>query len=365
MGGVTDTCASVRCKNIKPNPEQRYRFIVTSYSKNKDEILRIRNANRAVPQDVTYLDWRYQQLPGAPEPQVFFVISEPGTVVGMASLIFRRYWIDGNIRYLSVLGDISLNAELRGIGLGQRLLLFVTNYIATNISETIAFVMPNEAAQKCLTSIGWNTTGKLVPHVFLLDPSRKFLPLLKFEKLVCWLGRLFSNLISQFLSIRVHEGCSIQFEDKLDESFDDFWRKYPKEKLIQRDRGVESLLWRFLSHPKHRIQVASVISKGELLGYVVFEVSENDCEVVIHDLAVSQENNVGCVVALFILKCHSFGEICTIRILTSDNHPFRKSLRKLGFISRKSKSVFQTYSAPNGAVDTALIWALTQSDKDI
>jgi hypothetical protein len=342
-----------------------YRFIVTGYSEAKDEILRLRNSNRTIFQDGLYLDWRYQQLQGAPKPLVFWVVSESGLRVGMASLIFRLYWLDGTPKFLAVLGDISLDKDLRGIGLGQRLLQFVTRYIDSNLSDTIAFVMPNAAAQRSLSVAGWKTVGSLVSHVFLLNPGEKLFPLLKSKWLAYRLGGLFTGLVSLILSLKVQQGCSIQLVDRLDESFESFWRNFPKGRLILRDRSVESLLWRFLSHPLQRIQIASVLRKGGLLGYVAFEIVQIDREVLIHDLVIATEGEVGSVIALFVQKCRDLGDFCTIRLVTSYNHPFEKALSRLGFLRRKSQTVFQVHSVASQAIDADSTWALTWGDKDI
>jgi hypothetical protein len=348
-----------------PATAEGYRFIVSGYAEAKDEILRLRNANRPIPQDIAYLDWRYQQLQGAPQPLVFWVVSESGLRVGMASLIFRPYWIDGAPKFLAVLGDISLDTNLRGIGLGKGLLQFVTGYIESNLSDTIAFVMPNAAAQKSLSAAGWKTVGSLVPHVFLLNPGEKLLSLLRSKWLASCIGGLFTSLVSQLLSLKVQKGCSLQLVDRLDESFESFWRDFPKGHLVLRDRGVESLLWRFLGHPQHRMRIASVLRNGELLGYVAFEVSQGDREVLIHDIVVAKEGDVGCVVALFVLKCRELGEICAIRLVTSESHPIEKGLTRLGFVRRTSESVFQIHSVAGPAVDIDSVWALTWGDKDI
>ena len=146
-------------------------FSVTGYAGFEEEILSLRNANRAVPKTRQYLDWRYTQLPGTPAPRVFWIRSRDRSAVGMASLIFRRYWVNGEPRDVAVLGDISLEESLRRKGLGRQLIEFVGRYLDQFSPHHSAFVVPTRAAQRCLSAAGWTTAGRLVPHVFLLDPT--------------------------------------------------------------------------------------------------------------------------------------------------------------------------------------------------
>jgi GNAT superfamily N-acetyltransferase len=354
------------CKDTSGLPEiQDCRFLVSGYVESRDEILRLRNANRQIPQNLDYLDWRYQQLQGAPEPVVFWAVSKSGQRVGMASLIFRPYWINGAPKFFAVLGDISLDKALRGIGLGRRLLHFLTNYIDLNFPGIVAFVMPNAAARKSLKAIGWQTVGSLIPHVFLLNPDRKLHKLLKSTWMASRISRLYTRAVFQILSRTIQKECSLQLVDQLDESFEVFWRNFPKGNLVLRDRSVESLTWRFLDHPQNQILIARVNRDRELVGYVAFEIAQGDREVLVHDLIVAKDGDVRSVVALFVLKCLDFENICTIRMVTSDSHPFEKGLSRFGFVRRKSESVFQVHTATDSAVNSCNVWVLTWGDKDI
>jgi GNAT superfamily N-acetyltransferase len=143
---------------------------VTGYKGFEDEILQLLNANRPVAQTRRWLDWRYTQLPGVPAPKVFWIRYNDRLPVGMASLIFRRYWVNGEPRDVAVLGDISLKQDLRGLGLGRQLMAFIGRHLNSWPNHS-AFVIPTSAAERCLSATGRTTAGCIVPHVLLVDPT--------------------------------------------------------------------------------------------------------------------------------------------------------------------------------------------------
>src|SRR5256714_15083027 len=90
----------------------------------------------------------------------------------MAAVVFRPYWSDNTRVQTAVVGDISLDTRWRGRGLGQVLLRFMTEHLDVHFPRQPAFVIPTEAARRALRKVGWVTLGALVPHVYVLDPTR-------------------------------------------------------------------------------------------------------------------------------------------------------------------------------------------------
>ena len=344
---------------------QDYSCIVTGYEGYEDEILRLRNSNRSNTQTRRYLDWRYGEWPDGHQPRVFWLMSVSGHRVGMASLIFRLYWVNNQPCHIAVLGDISLDASVRGKGLGQKLLQFLSEYIDEHLSDSLAFVIPNVTAQKSLTASGWKVGGKLIPFVFPLNPTEKLCRLFRSRWLAASVAWLFRKSVSSILRYHLKEGYSMHMVDEFDDSFEAFWRDFPKAGLTVRDRGVASLTWRYGNHPHHKFKVAKFVRKGQLWGYFVLDLSEQYRTCFVYEIIVREQSDVGCMVALLVEHCNNFEDINTIRLLLNDCHPYSRGLWRLGFIPRKSQGVFQVYS-PNGlAQPAASTWAITFGDKDI
>lgn len=344
---------------------QEYSFTVTGYAGFEDEILRLRNANRSNAQTRGYLDWRYRGLVNAPEPKVFWIRSASGHAVGMSSLIFRRYWENNRQLHLAVLGDISLDANSRGKGLGQQLFKFVRRYIDEHLPDCSAFVIPNAAAQTGLTSAAWRIGGRLTSYVFLLDPTEKLHGLLRYRWLAMRVAWLIKKFISGILQFHLQQGCSMHLVAGPDDSFQALWKTLPKEGLILRDRGLASLTWRYADHPHEQFKFAKFTRSGELLGYVIFKLSQEDKTCFVYDIVVTKQEDLKSIVALFVMHCNDREDIGTIRLLLNDNHPYCRNLWMAGFIPRRASGVFQVY-LPNGrAQEASCTWAITWGDKDI
>lgn len=342
-----------------------YSFVITEYSSFEDEVLQLRNANRRNEQKTRkYLDWRYATGEFVPHAKIFWVISLDGERVGMASLIFRRYWVDGEPMYLAVLGDISLNEHERGKGVGQELLRIVSNYITEYFPKCTGFVMPNQAAERSLAAVGWTNGGKLTPFVLLLDPSAKALAFLKLKWLAAccvWPIRLVSMGL---LWLNTERAYSMSVEAKPDESLDKLWQRFPKSGKIIRDRSTSSLAWRFAAHPDLSFKFAKFVKAGETIGYLVFELSGQVPLCTIYEILVVKENELTSVLASFAMHCAQMKLANSIRIVLNDEHPYANGLWKLGFVARPSQGVFQVFNCA-GHASGAATWMVSAGDKDI
>ena len=335
-------------------------FSVTDYSGSEDEILRLLNANRPDTKTRRWLDWRYAQRPDAPAPKVFWLRYPDRHAVGMASLIYRRYWVNGQPRDLAVLGDISLREDLRGRGLGRQLMAFVGQHLNSWPDQT-GFVIPTAAAERCLDTTGWTTVGSLVPHVFLVDPTEAFMRLLRHQLLARGVASVFRGLMTTGLCLS--GSGKLQFVDDVDETFDMFWRQFPKRNVILRDMSQETLRWRYIRHPDYRFSVAKLMSDGELTGYLIFEIGQQDGTCRIHDVLVKRPQDLRRMLSLFARHVQRMGGPSSIRLVLADHHPYRRNLWKCGFMTRPAQAVFQVRSA-RGVFDHCT-WYVTSGDKDV
>jgi len=343
-------------------------FDMTEYAGFEDEILRLRNANRDAQATREYLDWRYARLSGTPAPRVFWIRSADNSAVGMASVIFRRYWVNEEPRDMAVLGDISVDARLRNQGLGRQLMKFVSRNLDQFSAHHPGFVMPTPAAERCLSAAGWTTAGRLVPHVFLVDPTDALAALLRNEALARGVAAVFAKLVAASLRLYrrlcVAHGWSLQCADDVDETFDAFWRDYPKRHLTVRDMSQATLKWRYFQHPRYRFRVAKLVRDGEFMGYLVFEppvAPDRTCRV--HDVIVKRSKDLRCLLALFVRHCQSTGDSSRIRVVLCDRHPYAQALWKTGFVPRPAQAVFQVRSPEGSFVKPG--WHITSGDKDV
>jgi len=282
----------------------------------------------------------------------------------MASVIFRRYWIDGDRTHAAIVGDISLDSVWRGRGLGQLLLRFMTDYLEDHFPEHPAFVIPTEAARRSFAEIGWTTPGKLIPYVYLLDPTRYVRPVVRSEAVATAIVTRTRDVARRLARRLVRDGNSLQILDNPDDpALVAFLRELPKLKgSALHDFGPRFLTWRYAQHPRIRFRIAKLVRNREVLAFLVFEQDADARSCLVFDLVAATPPDLLCMLALFILRALSEPGLTTVRVLLDSLHPDRASLRRLGFVPRRSESVFQVHSL--SGIAERVSWRVTLGDKD-
>jgi hypothetical protein len=342
-----------------------FTFSVTGYTGFEDEILRIRNANRSIAQTRNYLDWRYAKSADAPDPVVFWIKSASGDTVGMASMIFRPYLLNGRPLHLGAIGDIALDSSLRGKGLGKGLMLYIREYLDRNMPDQAAFVIPNEAAQRSLVAADWETGGKLFPYALVRDPGEKLERMLKSSFLARLAGLPVKTLFSLAAKLQVKRGYEIKFVDGPDDSFETLWDTIPKDDMVISDRGAGALTWRYFVHPHKKFAIAKFMKEGDLAGYLIYECSPADGSCQIYDMIVRDRSDLLCMLALFLLRPDELGNPGIVRMSLNNGHPFSANLWKLGFIRREEQATFYIHRPAGFPHQGPLNWFMTLGDKDI
>jgi len=280
----------------------------------------------------------------------------------MASLVFRRYWVNGSPRDIAVLGDISLHEHLRGRGLGRQLMSFVGWHL-NSLPHHAALVVPNTSAVRSLSATGWTTAGALVPHVFIVDPTELCTRLVRNQ----WLGRataaVFKGVVGIGLRLTQPMHASLQIVDDVDESFDRFWRDFPKDNLTLRDMSQETLRWRYIRHPDYRFRIAKLMSRDELMGYLVFYLDPDLRTCSIADVLVKRPGDLRPMLTMFARHCQHITGLSSIRLVLSDQHPYRHIPWRSGYVRRPAQAIFQVHAAEKCFDRCA--WNVTLGDKDV
>jgi GNAT superfamily N-acetyltransferase len=337
---------------------------VSGIAGHESEVLRLRNENRDRPETLEYLAWRYQHLPDAPQPLVFWLVSTAdGRRIGMAAALFRPYWIDGKRVQVAVVGDISLAAPWRGRGLGQVLLRFMTEHLERHFPEQPAFVIPTEAARRALAACGWVQAGSLIPYVFVLDPTHYVRPFLRSERLAQLAARPLRALARAAARLRgPRDGSLLRIHDSPDEAVREFAARLPPAGGAVHDLGPESLGWRYARHPRTHFQYATLARAGETRGLLIFANSTVERSIWIYDLSAPTRAEMTALLSLFLQHALSMPDAANVRVTLAAQHPCRAQLRWLGFIARPPDAVFQVHS--RSGLAERVSWLVTPGDKD-
>jgi len=339
---------------------EKITFAATSYRGYASEILRLRNNNRVNHQKLDYIEWRYMGEECPYPPGIFWVYLSD-MHVGMAAIVFRPYWVDGKLHYFAVLGDISLNEEMRGKGIGKKFLHFVSLQIETQ-SYYCSFVIPNAAVKKSLDSCGWAVPESFAWYILFVDPVSKIYDLFKTRVIADLLSKIYRFIIKMRLSLISIEQYRIEKVKTFDESFDFLWQAYPKTGIIIRDRSTASLRWRYEKHPNVKYDAIKFIREDKFIGYIVYSLQKDGC--FIEDILILETKFIKPIIKLFINEIRKNKNVAIIRAKLNINHPYAAKLDEIGFIKRIEKDVFQTFTPDKKAFAPDCKWFVTRADKD-
>lgn len=335
---------------------------VTGFCGHEEAILSLRNSNRDSPETPEYLRWRYESAAGAPAPCVFWLKSADGEVLGMAAAIFRPYLIDGRPGYVAVIGDISVDARYRRLGLGQELLRAMTEHLKQLAPAGYGFVIPTDSARRALEKVGWVTAGQLGSLVYVADAQAYLRRLLRLRPLAAVVARMLRAGTDIRARRHVRAGGSLRLNPAPDAHTYAFLQQLPKASGVQRSLEPGALEWRYVRHPHSRFTFATYWLGGAVRGLLVFEDTTLEGTCSIYDLFALEDADMRAMLALFILRSSTVPGIATIRVMLDGAHPAREALRRVGFIARPAQAVFQVHSRSGDA--QRMHWRVTQGDKD-
>jgi GNAT superfamily N-acetyltransferase len=332
--------------------------IATAFQGFEAEILRLRNSNREHGETLDYLKWRYQSTAGAPDPRVYWLLDAAERPIGMASAIFRPYSINATAGYVAVIGDISIDQEWRGRGLGRTLLQFMTAELDREHTGYPGLVIPTETARRTLARVGWATAGSLAPLIYVVEPSIYLRPLVRSE-LVARAVQSGTRLLARAFASR--EG-SLAIADSPRAAREFLLGQQTPRGVVQRILSPETLEWRYAQHPHAKFQFATYVRSGSTNGLLVFEERALERYCTIYDLVACSKRDLRDMLAHFILDVLSRSSVISVRLLLDDRHPARDCLRVLGFVPRPAEAAFQVRWLAGDA--QSLQWRISQGDKD-
>lgn len=331
-----------------------------SYKGNEENVLTIRNRNRDYDATIEYLNWRYTGLKSEKEPVIFFV-KKFQNIVGMASIIYRSYRIKGQKIEVPILGDISIDKDLRGKGVAGLLFIHINKFLNEN-NIPFAFVLPNIAAKKSLLKECWKTQEELVRYVFFLNPKRA----LKKSQNNAFIGevcRFASYLIRFYLYLRCCNDIEMRSAYRFGNRFDRLWLQIHKLSLITKERSAKYLTWRYLEHPFDPFQIYEFYQINQFIGYIVAKYTKEEDSISIYEVFARNENDLASMLRYFLYKCSHPGKIHSVRITLNKQNPYHSILRKTLFIKRPTDNVFQTYGLSEDLSESK--WLITTGDKDV
>ena len=335
-------------------------FIALPYEKCKNDLAAFRNKNRSDGRDSRYFEWRYLLRPSGKEPVIVWAIDKGGAPAGSLSLIPHEYFVNGQSRFLGVLGDISVSESMRGKGIAGRMLECLHGL--KQVSDLGGcMVLPNEEASRPLLKAGWVKKSCLERHVKPLDISGRIRK--KAGGFIAGISAPPLNLILRMkeAAIRVPAGYKTACATGFDERFDEIWRRLPKEGVIAGKRDMAYLSWRFADHPIEKFSVFLLSEGAKPSGYIVYKTDEDTIKV--YDLLCPASGVEADYLVSSFLKFARSLAAASVTVRASNIALKGFDLKKFGFIKRPDAQDLMARCGSEGPAWNS--WHITAGDKDV
>jgi hypothetical protein len=289
----------------------------------------------------------------------------------MAGVVFRPYWFDGERRYVAVLGDVSLDAVLRGRGIGRQLMGYVTDHLRTKHAETdggggepaCCFVIPNEALSACLLSCGWEASKSFVWYVWVIDPTYKLDRFLGGRTTPAPARELLRRMSALRLLARRSRELALARVPQVGDAFDRLWERVAKSNMVLRERSAASLRWRYETHPEQAYEFWTVEERAKMVGYLICSYDgHGTCWV--NDLLALRTEHLGSMMRAFLREQSRNRKTRVVRMKLNPNHPYDRELLHCGFIRRSYRDAYQVCWLDRSAREAGTRWFLSAGDKD-
>jgi len=352
--------------------ENRFSYSMTGYEGNEENLLRLLNRNRATRQDRNYLDWRYLGEPASPPAILFWVHDEKGKRVGVSSLIFRAYCVDGEPCFFGVRGDTSLEKAFRGQGLGKGLFIYMMKHIDEQ-EYVCTFGLANEASARASVAAGWTVQDSFLPYVLVIDPADKLFDLCKNRFAAERIGGMYGRFYKRRTRFFRHGEFRTVPAEEFDGSFDETWRRIRDRKGIMRRKDAPTLNWRYARHPQMKFLTKKVLKGHEVVGFAIYRIVRdvdgqgwNVVVCTIYDFCLTEREDVPLALKTLIRDLlDDTPEITSIRINMNEKNPEATGVQKAGFRKRGKDGVLTTYMRSGSIACRSNHWFMTLGDKDI
>lgn len=341
-----------------------------SYQQCKPDLMKVRNANRDVPRDESYFDWRYLGRPGSRPPTIVLARNGKGETVGALSLIPHSFWIDNGIVAVGLLGDISVSREWRGRSIAQQMFRFLSELEAVK-ELRCCVVLPNEPAARPLEKAGWSNVSRLNRYIRVVSIEREL------HRRSC--PRWIAKAVSVGITPAYERMCSVTAPARadaydsaiigeVDNRFNGLWENLEKKGMVIACRDRDHLTWRFDRHPLWKYRFFVLQRGGQLHGYVAFHVHGDICY--IDDVLCCNEGDLPAyLLHAFVISQRNTGTVTSIAVQINQNFFSTAALGRIGFFKRRD---FQRVMvAPRDSGNDELVflssrnWFMTSGDKDV
>jgi len=234
-----------------------------------------------------------------------------------------------------------------------------------------SLAFPNPAALSGHMKVGgWHVLGDMIRYVRPLHIDEYVMRKIGSGSLSKLAAKVADNAFSLYERGRrynIPENISFSPTKPLGHEYEKFWKRIRSEFSILFVRDSKYLNWKYLKTP-HKSQMVYIMRyKGEICGYVVFEIGKG-YGYIVDMLCALEEKYVYSLIA-FALNFFRKENLSAVSYTALEGNIYFESLKKMGFSERPDRSpiVFRSNvdQSPSSDLLDNTQWILTMGDCDI
>jgi len=304
-----------------------------------------------------WLDWKYGGGPHG--PALSYLIRRDGRLVGAASLL-PRVWRHGDRRLVGLqLVDGLMGDEVRGQRLFGELTAFLLRQAPAPGGQGdghFHLTVPSVAASvKACANAGLRPLGRFRTFTRVIDPGA-----LARAPRLAWLVPLARRAwpLADLAALgRPGHAVTVEEIGRFDRDLD--WLFSPG--TVHGDRSAEWLNWRVFENPQERLRAFLLHERGEPAGYVVAKEAGESLEIMDLKFVAPRARYLAAFLRLVAARRLAASVDCGLL----PRHPYRRLLRRLGFLPRGERGVFYVHGiAEAGLPADAAAWDVNYLDSD-
>ena len=301
----------------------------------KQQIIRMWNDNLSGTLPERF-DWLNSNNPAG--DTIWIAAFEQGSedIAGLISILPKDFYLNGSLLKGGIVGDIMVQSQHRGRGLGLKILHKIVNQYCGPWMDFL-YVIPNENSKKIVERAGFyhlDTWQTLVMPINMLY-YKKYVKNRLIKYLMPMLGNLHAKVI---LLIGLFINKDLFRENRcFDDSFSALWSEIRhKEKSAISDHSINYLRWRLSGSSAKQIKILRYKNKSQnkTRGYVIYSLWDH--KICILDI-ISSGNSCTFMLLLKLFQVAVKNKLNGVYITLSPTDSLFKWIKLLGMINIKEE----------------------------
>jgi hypothetical protein len=289
-------------------------------------------------------EWLYDKNPAGNAWSWFAIDESLPSPIGVASVVPRFMWVGESVKLCGQVADFAIDPGYRSLGPAMLLQKATFDPVKGGLLSFCYDCPPDDRGMSTFRRMGMEENCRMRRFARPLRVERRLAQKLNSKNLASVIAVL-GNLVLRILSTRRHSASEIEIsvhEGRFGTEFTELDRNVSGKNLIRSRRSAEDLNWRFRDDPLNQYEVLTARRGGELVGYIVASIRDQDAYVI--DLLGRSVAEVGPSLLDAVVEHVRGRKIQTLHALCAEDSEMSSSLRSARFSRREISAHVVAYA---------------------